>query len=136
MIIDLDSLLLEPFPVCSCAGLAVAVSNHYRAYIETALLEFGAKSEDVFVVGDSEVSPDFVLFDVDGADYYHYFRHIYQVRKHLQLAVRLETGEHPARMEIVEEFTSKLHVEFVSELGDTFLDVFRLYLKILLVVET
>ena len=37
---------------------------------------------------------------------------------------------------VVKKFTSEFEVKFIAELGDTLLNVFRLYLQILVVVKS
>ena len=104
-------------------------------HAEAALHELVAEAEDVHVIGDAEVRPDLVLLDIHGADDDDDLGVILHLHEHLELAVRFEARKDAAGVVIVEEFAAELHVELVAESGDAVLDVLRLDLEILCVVE-
>jgi len=58
------------------------------------------------------------------------------LHQHTQFAVRQETGQHTTGVIIIKQFTSEFKIQFVTELSDALLDLFGLYLEILLVIET
>ena len=135
VVIDLDAHRFQAFPVGHGAGLAAEMGDDNAVYAEAAVQEFVAEAEDVHVVGDPEVCPDFVLLDVHGADDDDDLGVILHLHEHFEFTVRLETRQDAAGVVIIEEFTAELHVELVAESGDAVPDVFRLDLEILSVVE-
>ena len=135
VVVDGDTHALQTGAVGVCAGLAVVVGDHHAAHQEASLHELVTEAEDVHVVGDAKVAADFVLLNVHGADDYDYFTVVAELLEHFELGVRLETGEHPCCVIVVEKFTTELHVELVAEHGDALLDVLRLDFEIFLNVE-
>ena len=97
--------------------------------------EFIPQAQHVYVISNSKVAADLILFYIDGADNDYYLGFVLQLHQHLQLTVRLEPWQHAAGVVVVEEFASEFHVEFVAEMGDTLLDLLRLDFEIFLVVE-
>ena len=73
------------------------------------------------------------MVGVDGDDDLNVIR---QALKHTELAVGLETGQHAARMVVVEQLAAEFKVELAAELGDALLDVLGLVGNVLLVIET
>ena len=73
------------------------------------------------------------MVGVDGDDDLNVIR---QALKHAELAVGLETGQHAARMVVVEQLAAEFKVELAAELGDALLDVLGLVGNVLLVIET
>ena len=135
MIADLDSEPLEPLTECGSAGLAVVMRNHHGAHHEPDVLELCTEPQDILVVCNPEIAAHLVLLDVKRTDHLHDFRTVAQLHEHPQLAVRQKAREHTRRMIVVEQLPAELHVEFVAELCDTFLDLFRLNPEIFLVVK-
>ena len=112
------------------AGLAVVVGDDDGTDQETAAHELVAKTQNVHVIGNAEVTADLVLLDVNGTDDDDDFTVVYELAEHLELAVRLETGQYAAGVIVVEKLASELHVELVAELGDALLDMLGLDLEI------
>ena len=112
------------------------MSDYDTAHKQTDIFEFRAKSQDILIIGDSEVASHLVLFDVDGTDDHKNLCLISQLKQHLELTVRLKTGENSACVVVIEKLTSEFEVKFVSELSYSLLDLFGLYLKILLIVKS
>ena len=136
MIIGLDAHPFQTFAIGRGPGLTVVVGDDDAAHQEAALHEHLAQAQHVLVVGDAQVAALLVLLDVRGTDDDDYLRIVLQLREHLQFAVGLEARQDTTGVVVVEKLTAEFKVKFVSELGDALLDVFGLYPKILLVVET
>ena len=117
-------------------GLAVVVCDNHRSYQKAAALELLTQTQDVHVIGDTQVTAHLVLLNVNGTDYDNNLSIVAQLVEHAQLTVRLETGKDAAGVVIVEEFASELKVKFVAELSYALLDVFGLYPQILVVVKS
>ena len=136
MVIYLDANPLKPGTEGGCAALSVVMGDDNGAHQQSAADKFVAQSEHIDIVGDAEVVAHLVLLDVNGADDDDDFGVVTQLHQHAQLTVGLETGQDAAGMIVVKQLSAKLHVEFVAELGDSFLDVFRLDAEVLFVVKS
>ena len=134
VVIDLDAHALEALAVGVGAALAVVVGDDDAVDAEVAGDEFVAEAEDVYVVGDAEVVADLVFLDVHRTDDDDDLEVVLQCVEHFEFAVRLEPGEHPAGVVVVEELAAEFHVKLVAELGDALFDALRLDLQIFVVV--
>ena len=126
VVIHLDAHVLQTLAVSLGAGLSVEVRDDHAVDAEVAGQEFIPEAKDVHVIGDAQVLAHLVLLDVNCADDDDNLYVVLELHEHLELTVRLETGEYAAGVKVVEEFAAKLHVQLVAESGDAFLDVFRL----------
>ena len=117
-------------------GLAVVVCDNHRTYQKAAALELLTQTQNVHVIGDTQVTAHLVLLNVNGTDYDDDLSVVAQLIEHTQLTVRLETGKDAAGVVIVEELASELKIKFVTELSYALLNVFGLYPKILFVVKS
>ena len=117
-------------------GLTVVVGYYHRPDQKAAALELFPQTQDVHIIGDTQVTANLVLFNVNGTDHYHNLGIIAELLQHTQFTVWLETGEHAAGVMVIEELASELEIKFVSELSDSLLDMFGLYPKILVVVKS
>lgn len=124
VVVGLDAHLLELRLVRLGAGLAVEVGDHDAADEKAPADELCAQSQDIHVVGDAVVGAHLVLLDVVGTDDDDDLGTVAQLLEHPQLAVRLESGQNPAGVIVVEKLAPKFQIEFISELGNAFLDVF------------
>ena len=124
VVVGLDAHLFELRLVRLGAGLAVEVGDHDAADEKAPADELCAQAQDIHVVGDAVVGAHLVLLDVVGTDDDDDLGAVAQLLEHPQLAVRLESGQNPAGVIVVEKLAPKFQIEFVSELGNAFLDVF------------
>ena len=124
MVIHLDAHALETLAVGVGAGLTVVVGDHHGIHHETTAQELLAQAEHIHIIGDAQVATHLVLFDVDGADDDDDLGNINQLGEHLQLTVGLETGQHAAGVEVVEELAAEFEIQFIAEFRNAFLDVF------------
>ena len=116
--------------------LAVVVGDDHRAHHEVAAHELIAQAEHVLVVGDAQVGTHLVLLDVVGTDHDDNLYRVAQLCQHAQLGVGLEAWQHARGMVVVEELAAQFHIELAVELCNALADMLRLYLEILLVVES
>ena len=91
--------------------------------------------QQIQVVGNAQIPPDLVLFDVPRVDDHNDLRLFLHGEEHLHLAVRLKAGEHPGGVVVVEELAPEFQIELASELTDPFPDMGRLGLQVLCVVK-
>ena len=124
VVVGLDAHLFELRLVRLGAGLAVEVGDHDAADEKAPADELCAQAQDIHVVGDAVVGAHLVLLDVVGTDDDDDLGAVAQLLEHPQLAVQLESGQNPAGVIVVEKLAPKFQIEFVSELGNAFLDVF------------
>ena len=136
MVVYPDTLSFKTFSIRICAGLSVVVGDDHSADIKSDLLELCTETEHVLVVSYSEITPHLVLFNVQSTYHQHNLSLFFQLKKHLELAVRLKTRQYAARVIVVKQLSSKLQIELVSELSYALLDLFGLYLKIFFVIES
>ena len=101
VVVHLDAKTLESRAVRICAGLAVEVGDDNAADVEPDVLELGTKAEHVLIVGDSKVTSDLVLFNVQRADDQNDFSLILQLEKHLKLTVGKKARQHAACVMVV-----------------------------------
>ena len=135
VIVHLDVHVLQALAVSICACLAVVVGYDNTVDAKAAGDKLIPKAQYIYVVGDSKVAAYLVLFNIYRTDDDYNLCVVLHLHQHLKLAVRLKAGKNAAGMEVVEEFSAEFHVKFVAEFGDALLDVLRLNLEILAVVE-
>ena len=87
--------------------LTIVVGDDNRTHHEVASHELISQTQHILVVGDAEVGPHLVLFDVFCADNNDDFELRPQLGEHFQFAVGFETWEDTRGMVVVEEFPSK-----------------------------
>ncbi len=101
VVAGLDAHLLEPGLVRLGAGLAVEVCDHNTADKESPVLKLRAEAQDIHVVGDAVVRAHLAFFYVVGTDDDDDLGAVTKLLEHPQFAVRLESGQHPARVIVV-----------------------------------
>ena len=116
--------------------LTGVLGEHDGTHEESVGTENVGKAQDILVVRDAKVTAGLVLLDMVGVDGDDDLNVIRQALKHAELAVGLETGQHAARMVVVEQLAAEFKVELAAELGDALLDVLGLVGNVLLVIET
>ena len=135
VIIDGNAHVLQALAIGLCTGLSVEVGDYHGIHAQVPGHEFVPQTEHVHVVGDAQVAPYLVFLYVYGADDDNNLQVFLELEEHLHLAVRMESRKDTAGVIVVKQLSAKLHVQFIAELGDALLDVLRLNLKILFVVE-
>ena len=131
-----DPQVLETAAEGVGGALAGVLGEHDRAHEEAVGAEDVGQAQDVLVVGDAQVAAGAALLDVAGVDGDDDLHVIRQALEHAELGVRLEPGQHAARVVVVEQLAPELQVQLAAELGDALLDVLGLQADVLLVVES
>ena len=124
--IGLYAQAVQLVAVSDGAVLAAIVGYDNGIDEKTGADEFIAQTKHVHIVGNTEVLTDLILLDVESRNDYDYLGPVTELLKHSQLAVRLESRQHAAGVEIVEKLASKFKIEFVAELSDALIDVLGL----------
>ena len=102
MVISPDAHPFKPVAVGVGAGLSIVMGDDDRIDQEASGLEFSPEPENVHVIGDSKVAADLALLYVDCADDNDYLAAVAQGFEHMELAVGLESRQHPACVIIIE----------------------------------
>ena len=132
---DLDAQALQPGLKQVGGGLAGIAGDHHAAHRQAPAAEDVDEPQHVAVIGDAQVAPDLVLLDVPGVDGDDDLRLVLQLLQHADLAVWLESGQHPGGVVVVKQLAAELQIQLSAELRDAVPDVLRLHLQVLLVVK-
>jgi len=89
----------------------------------------------VGIVGDPEVGPHLLAFDVAGINAEDDFDLVTELLQQTHLHVGVETRQDARRVKVEQELAPELQIELVVETLDPFQDSGRLFRKILVVVE-
>ena len=100
------ALTLEAQAVVVSRALTGIMGNHHRRNEESALDERLAQAQDVLIVGNAQVLAHLVALDVVSRKDDHDLQQVAQLRKHAQFAIRQESGQHTAGVQIVEELAA------------------------------
>ena len=118
------------------SGLTLILGDDHTAHIQSDGPEGIDQTQHFQIVGDAQVPPDLVLFQVTGIDGDDDLCLIPELEKHLHLAVGGKTGQYPGSMEIVKQLAAEFQIELAAELSDPLLDVFRLHFEVFFVVKS
>ena len=91
-------------------ALAGVVGDDNASHIQAPVQEFIPEAEHIHIIGDAQISPDFIFLNIHGADGDDDFCIIGKLHQHLQLCVRCKTGKHPGSVIIVKKFSTELQV--------------------------
>ena len=131
-----DAQILQAVDEGVGAGLPRILGDDHAAHIQPPFPESVDEPEGVHVIGDAKVAPDLVLFNGRGRNHDHDFRLFPELHQHVDLAVRLESGQNTGGMVVVKELPAELQIQFSAEMGDPFQYLFRLQCVILVVVKS
>ena len=130
-----DAQLFQTLQEGVCRRLAAVTGQHHAAHIQAHLPEGVNQAQNVCVIGNAQVAPDLVLFNIRSVDGDDHFCVIGKLLQHPDLAVRLKAGKHPGCVVIVKKLAAKFQIQLAAELGDPLADLFRLGGKIFLIVK-
>ena len=131
-----DAHIVESATIGNGRRLVVVVRNHHRTYGETTLHKFGAKTEHIFIIGNTQVGTYLVSLNIFGTDDNNYFKSVAELREHFQLGVGFKARKDTASVVVVEEFSTQFKIQLAVELRNTFTNVFRLNAAIFVVVKS
>ena len=116
--------------------LARVLRDDDAADIESDGTERVDQAHDVQIVGDAEIAPALVHFNVGCVDGNDDLRLLLELQQHLHLAVRLEAGQDARGVIIVKKLAAEFQIELAAEMRDALQDPFGLQLQILLIVKS
>ena len=115
--------------------LTGVLGDDHGANIKAQAPENIHEPQHVLIVADAQVAPDLLLLDVSGADDHHDLHVVPDGGQHADLAVRLESRQHPGGVVIVEQLAAELDIQLVAELLPPGPDVLGLEGQVFVVVE-
>ena len=136
MAIYLEAKSLQFLLICYGIRLVLEAGEHHAAHVKTVSAEGIYQTQDVHIVGDTQVAADLVFLYVGCVNHQHNLGFVFQLQQHLDLDVGSKSGQHAAGVIVVKKFASKFQVELVAEHSDALLDFIRLNSKVFILVET
>ena len=133
--VDLDPKILQSALKDVGGGLAGVAGDDHAAHQQPHAPEGVDETENVYIIGDAQVAPDLVFFNIRGVDGDDDLRRVLKLGEHPDLAVGCEAGQHPGRMVVVEELAAEFKIELPAELGNALPDMEELCLQIFFVVK-
>ena len=115
--------------------ICLILGHNDRADVESASAEGVDKAKDVEIIGDTEVAPLLILFDVIGVNDDDNLRLVLKLCKHSDFTVRLEARENTRSVEIIKELAAEFKIELTAEVGYSLFDFLGLQLKIHIVIK-
>ena len=128
VVVDPNAQPLQPGLEGLGQRLPVIPGQHHTGYIQPEAPKHVDQPDHVPVIGNPQIPPNLVLFDVVGVDGDDHLHLIFQLQEHPQLAVRLETGEHPGSVVVVVELAAEFQIQFAAKLSNPLPDVLGLHL--------
>ena len=115
MVINGNAGVGKPLLKAQHLGMGGIFCEHHAAHHKPLFCECFCKAQGIHIVSYAQIAANLALFNILGADNYHDFCFILQLKQHLKLAVRLKAGKHPCSMVIVK----KLAAEFTNSLANS-----------------
>ena len=115
--------------------LAVVLGNHHAAHIQVHASEDINEPQHILLIGDPQITPDLVLFDIAGADGHHDLHVVLQLLKHPDLTVRLKAWQYPGRMVIVKQLPAKFQIQLSAKFLNPFPNMGGLHLQVFLIIK-
>ncbi len=134
--VDPHAKALEFLLVGNRRRLVVEAGQDNAAHKQPEACEGIRQPQDVHVVGNAEISPDFVFLDVSCVDDNDDLCLILQLSQHRDLGVRVKARKNPGGVEIIKQFAAEFQVKLAAELADPLPDMLRLNLQVLLIVKS
>ena len=106
------------------AVLTGIVCDDNAADIQTLLQKFFSQPQHIHIIGDAQITPDFIFFNIGSTDDNHDFCIIGKLHQHFQLGVRRKARKNTGSVVIVKKLAAKFQIKLVPELADSFLNMF------------
>ena len=135
MIVDRDAAVLQAGAELLGPELAGEAGDHHAADEQAPGAEVVDQLEGVGVVGDAEVGAHLLALDVAGVDAEDDLGLVLEGLQEAELHVRIVAGQAAGGVEVVHQLAAELEVELAVR-GGAALDLLRLFLQVLLVVES
>ena len=80
------------------------------AHKEPHAAESVNEAEHIRVIGNAEIAAHLTLFDIGGVDHDHDFSLLFELKEHINLAVRLESRQHTRGVIVIKQLTTQLQI--------------------------
>ena len=80
------------------------------AHKEPHAAESVNEAEHIRVIGNAEIAAHLTLFDIGGVDHDHDFSLLFELKEHINLAVRLESRQHARGVIVIKQLTTQLQI--------------------------
>jgi len=116
--------------------LAVETGDHHAENGDVPTAQIVDELQGVGIVGNAEIGPYFLSFDVPGVDAQQDVGLILQLPEKTHLHVGIVAGQDPGGVIVVEKLAAEFEVELVLEPRDALQDLRRLFPDVLFVVKS
>ena len=116
--------------------LAGILGNYYASDVEAASAELVDQTEYITVVGDAEVTADFVFLNIGCGNRHYDLSLVGELHQHAQFGVRCKARKNAGCVEIVEQLSAEFQIQLVVKLVDAVADMLRLHFQVLLIVKS
>ena len=107
-----------------CAFLSCIAGDADTSHIKTSFCKNLDQTEDILVIGDSQIPADFVFINISCTDHDHDLCLVAELHQHTELAVRFKTRENSGSMIIIKKLAAEFQIKLVIKLADSFTDMF------------
>ena len=131
-----DAQAFQPLEEGIRRGLTGITGQYNAAHVQAQLPEGVDEPEHIHIIGNAQIAPDFILFNIrsiDGDDNFHI---VTELLKHPHFAVRLEAGQDPGGVVVVKELAAEFQIQLAAELADPPADLLGLGRQVFIVVKT
>ena len=111
-------------------GLAGVLGDDHAVHRKAGLGDVVDQAQHLHVVADAQIRPDLGLFDIPGRDGKDDLRLVLHGLQQPDLAVGVETGQHPGGVVVVKQLAAKLQIQLAGKLGNPLADFLGLLLYI------
>ena len=134
--VNRDAELLQSLFKGICAVLAGILGNYYASDVEAASAELVDQTEYITVVGDAEVTADFVFLNIGCGNCHNNLGLIGKLHQHAQFCVRCKARKNAGCVEIVEQLSTEFQIQLVVKLVDAVADVLGLHFQVFFIVKS
>ena len=134
--VNRDAELLQSLFERVCAVLAGVLGDDNASDIEAASAELVDQTEHVAVIGDAEVTADFVFLNIGCGNCHYNLCLVGELHQHAQFGVRCKARKNAGCVEIVEQLSAEFQIQLVVKLVDAVADVLGLHFQVFLIVKS
>ena len=134
--VNRDAELLQSLFERVCAVLAGVLCDDNASDIEAASAELINQAEHVAVIGDAEVTADFVFLNIGCGNCHNNLGLIGKLHQHAQFCVRCKARKNAGCVEIVEQLSTEFQIQLVVKLVDAVADVLGLHFQVFFIVKS
>ena len=118
------------------SALPLIARDDHTAHIKPDGTERVGQPQNIRIVGDAEITADFVFLNICRIDDKNNFSLVLELKQHLDFAIRRKPRQNPGSVVIVKELAAKFQIELAAKLRDPFADLLRLQMQVFFVVKS